>query len=204
MDLNAYSPLVRRDLRNLEQDFNTKYREIEQKRDSDLYEIQQRTPPTFELQKPSQRKKADGHVWVGGLLIIALLVLVALHLVRLLLGMLFTITWDTWGLVVKTFLYGGGFYLVVYCYSWIKNSAAEDDYNKEIQAYNEAEEQHKKRLFEFENTQSREIREINFWFETKINKLREEYQERYHRQCTRTLEREQQEHAVLNESNTTK
>lgn len=91
--------------------------------------------------------------------------------------MLFTITWDTWGLVVKTFLYGGGFYLVVYCYSWIKNSAAEDDYNKEIQAYNEAEEQHKKRLFEFENTQSREIREINFWFETKINKLREEYQE---------------------------
>ncbi len=177
MDLNAYSPLVRRDLRNLEQDFNTKYREIEQKRDSDLYEIQQRTPPTFELQKPSQRKKADGHVWVGGLLIIALLVLVALHLVRLLLGMLFTITWDTWGLVVKTFLYGGGFYLVVYCYSWIKNSAAEDDYNKEIQAYNEAEEQHKKRLFEFENTQSREIREINFWFETKINKLREEYQE---------------------------
>ena len=177
MDLNAYSPLVRRDLRNLEQDFNTKYREIEQKRDSDLYEIQQRTPPTFELQKPSQRKKADGHVWVGGLLIIALLVLVALHLVRLLLGMLFTITWDTWGLVVKTFLYGGGFYLVVYCYSWIKNSAAEDDYNKEIEAYNEAEEQHKKRLFEFENTQSREIREINFWFETKINKLREEYQE---------------------------
>jgi len=177
MDLNAYSPLVRRDLRNLEQDFNTKYREIEQKRDSDLYEIQQRTPPTFELQKPSQRKKADGHVWVGGLLIIALLVLVALHLVRLLLGMLFTITWDTWGLVVKTFLYGGGFYLVVYCYSWIKNSAAEDDYNKEIQAYNEAEEQHKKRLSEFENTQSREIREINFWFETKINKLREEYQE---------------------------
>lgn len=177
MDLNAYSPLVRRDLRNLEQDFNTKYREIEQKRDSDLYEIQQRTPPTFELQKPSQRKKADEHVWVGGLLIIALLVLVALHLVRLLLGMLFTITWDTWGLVVKTFLYGGGFYLVVYCYSWIKNSAAEDDYNKEIQAYNEAEEQHKKRLFEFENTQSREIREINFWFETKINKLREEYQE---------------------------
>ena len=177
MDLNAYSPLVRRDLRNLEQDFNTKYREIEQKRDSDLYEIQQRTPPTLELQKPSQRKKADGHVWVGGLLIIALLVLVALHLVRLLLGMLFTITWDTWGLVVKTFLYGGGFYLVVYCYSWIKNSAAEDDYNKEIQAYNEAEEQHKKRLFEFENTQSREIREINFWFETKINKLREEYQE---------------------------
>ena len=177
MDLNAYSPLVRRDLRNLEQDFNTKYREIEQKRDSDLYEIQQRTPPTFELQKPSQRKKADGHVWVGGLLIIALLVLVALHLVRLLLGMLFTITWDTWGLVVKTFLYGGGFYLVVYCYSWIKNSAAEDDYNKEIQAYNEAEEQYKKRLFEFENTQSREIREINFWFETKINKLREEYQE---------------------------
>ena len=177
MDLNAYSPLVRRDLRNLEQDFNTKYREIEQKRDSDLYEIQQRTPPTFELQKPSQRKKADGHVWVGGLLIIALLVLVALHLVRLLLGMLFTITWDTGGLVVKTFLYGGGFYLVVYCYSWIKNSAAEDDYNKEIQAYNEAEEQHKKRLFEFENTQSREIREINFWFETKINKLREEYQE---------------------------
>ena len=114
MDLNAYSPLVRRDLRNLEQDFNTKYREIEQKRDSDLYEIQQRTPPTFELQKPSQRKKADGYVWVGGLLIIALLVLVALHLVRLLLGMLFTITWDTWGLVVKTFLYGGGFYLVVY------------------------------------------------------------------------------------------
>ena len=177
MDLNAYSQLVRRDLRNLEQDFNTKYREIEQKRDSDLYEIQQRTPPTFELQKPSQRKKADGHVWVGGLLIIALLVLVALHLVRLLLGMLFTITWDTWGLVVKTFLYGGGFYLVVYCYSWIKNSAAEDDYNKEIQAYNEAEEQHKKRLSEFENTQSREIREINFWFETKINKLREEYQE---------------------------
>lgn len=177
MDLNAYSPLVRRDLRNLEQDFNTKYREIEQKRDSDLYEIQQLTPPTFELQKPSQRKKADGHVWVGGLLIIALLVLVALHLVRLLLGMLFTITWDTWGLVVKTFLYGGGFYLVVYCYSWIKNSAAEDDYNKEIQAYNEAEEQHKKRLSEFENTQSREIREINFWFETKINKLREEYQE---------------------------
>ena len=177
MDLNAYSPLVRRDLRNLEQDFNTKYREIEQKRNSDLYEIQQRTTPTFELQKPSQRKKADGHVWVGGLLIIALLVLVALHLVRLLLGMLFTITWDTWGLVVKTFLYGGGFYLVVYCYSWIKNSAAEDDYNKEIQAYNEAEEQHKKRLFEFENTQSREIREINFWFETKINKLREEYQE---------------------------
>ena len=177
MDLNAYSPLVRRDLRNLEQDFNTKYREIEQKRDSDLYEIQQRTPPTFELQKPSQRKKADGHVWVGGLLNIALLVLVALHLVRLLLGMLFTITWDTWGLVVKTFLYGGGFYLVVYCYSWIKNSAAEDDYNKEIQAYNEAEEQHKKRLSEFENTQSREIREINFWFETKINKLREEYQE---------------------------
>ena len=177
MDLNAYSPLVRRDLRNLEQDFNTKYREIEQKRDSDLYEIQQRTPPTFELQKPSQRKKADGHVWVGGLLIIALLVLVALHLVRLLLGMLFTITWDTWGLVVKTFLYGGGFYLVVYCYSWIKNSAAEDDYNKEIQAYNEAEERHKKRLSEFENTQSREIREINFWFETKINKLREEYQE---------------------------
>ena len=177
MDLNAYSPLVRRDLRNLEQDFNTKYREIEQKRDSDLYEIQQSTPPTFELQKPSQRKKADGHVWVGGLLIIALLVLVALHLVRLLLGMLFTITWDTWGLVVKTFLYGGGFYLVVYCYSWIKNSAAEDDYNKEIQAYNEAEEQHKKRLSEFENTQSREIREINFWFETKINKLREEYQE---------------------------
>lgn len=177
MDLNAYSPLVRRDLRNLEQDFNTKYREIEQKRDSDLYEIQQRTPPTFELQKPSQRKKADGHVWVGGLLIIALLVLVALHLVRLLLGMLFTITWDTWGLVVKTFLYGGGFYLVVYCYSWIKNSAAKDDYNKEIQAYNEAEEQHKKRLSEFENTQSREIREINFWFETKINKLREEYQE---------------------------
>ena len=177
MDLNAYSPLVRRDLRNLEQDFNTKYREIEQKRDSDLYEIQQRTPPTFELQKPSQRKKADGHVWVGGLLIIALLVLVALHLVRLLLGMLFTITWDTWGLVVKTFLYGGGFYLVVYCYSWIKNSAAEDDYNKEIQAYNEAEEQHKKRLSECENTQSREIREINFWFETKINKLREEYQE---------------------------
>lgn len=177
MDLNAYSPLVRRDLRNLEQDFNTKYREIEQKRDSDLYEIQQRIPPTFELQKPSQRKKADGHVWVGGLLIIALLVLVALHLVRLLLGMLFTITWDTWGLVVKTFLYGGGFYLVVYCYSWIKNSAAEDDYNKEIQAYNEAEEQHKKRLSEFENTQSREIREINFWFETKINKLREEYQE---------------------------
>lgn len=177
MDLNAYSPLVRRDLRNLEQDFNTKYREIEQKRDSDLYEIQQRTPPTFELQKPSQRKKADGHVWVGGLLIIALLVLVALHLVRLLLGMLFTITWDTWGRVVKTFLYGGGFYLVVYCYSWIKNSAAEDDYNKEIQAYNEAEEQHKKRLSEFENTQSREIREINFWFETKINKLREEYQE---------------------------
>lgn len=177
MDLNAYSPLVRRDLRNLEQDFNTKYREIEQKRDSDLYEIQQRIPPTFELQKPSQRKKADGHVWVGGLLIIALLVLVALHLVRLLLGMLFTITWDTWGLVVKTFLYGGGFYLVVYCYSWIKNSAAEDDYNKEIQAYIEAEEQHKKRLSEFENTQSREIREINFWFETKINKLREEYQE---------------------------
>lgn len=177
MDLNAYSPLVRRDLRNLEQDFNTKYREIEQKRDSDLYEIQQRIPPTFELQKPSQRKKVDGHIWVGGLLIIALLVLVALHLVRLLLGMLFTITWDTWGLVVKTFLYGGGFYLVVYCYSWIKNSAAEDDYNKEIQAYNEAEEQHKKRLSEFENTQSREIREINFWFETKINKLREEYQE---------------------------
>lgn len=177
MDLNAYSPLVRRDLRNLEQDFNTKYREIEQKRDSDLYEIQQRTPPTFELQKPSQRKKADGHVWVGGLLIIALLVLVALHLVKLLLGMLFTITWDTWGLVVKTFLYGGGFYLVVYCYSWIKNSVAEDDYNKEIQAYIEAEEQHKKRLSEFENTQSREIREINFWFETKINKLREEYQE---------------------------
>ena len=177
MDLNAYSPLVRRDLRNLEQDFNTKYREIEQKRDSDLYEIQQRTPPTFELQKPSQRKKADGHVWVGGLLIIALRVLVALQLVRLLLGMLFTITWDTWGLVVKTFLYSGGFYLVVYCYSWIKNSAAEDDYNKEIQAYNEAEEQHKKRLSEFENTQSREIREINFWFETKINKLREEYQE---------------------------
>lgn len=177
MDLNAYSPLVRRDLRNLEQDFNTKYREIEQKRDSDLYEIQQRTPPTFELQKPSQRKKADGHVWVGGLLIITLLVLVALHLVKLLLGMLFTITWDTWGLVVKTFLYGGGFYLVVYCYSWIKNSVAEDDYNKEIQAYIEAEEQHKKRLSEFENTQSREIREINFWFETKINKLREEYQE---------------------------
>lgn len=177
MDLNAYSPLVRRDLRNLEQDFNTKYREIEQKRDSDLYEIQQHTPPTFELQKPSQRKKADGHVWVGGLLIITLLVLVALHLVKLLLGMLFTITWDTWGLVVKTFLYGGGFYLVVYCYSWIKNSVAEDDYNKEIQAYIEAEEQHKKRLSEFENTQSREIREINFWFETKINKLREEYQE---------------------------
>ena len=177
MDLNAYSPLVRRDLHNLEQDFNTKYREIEQKRDSDLYEIQQRTPPTFELQKPSQRKKADGHVWVGGLLIITLLVLVALHLVKLLLGMLFTITWDTWGLVVKTFLYGGGFYLVVYCYSWIKNSVAEDDYNKEIQAYIEAEEQHKKRLSEFENTQSREIREINFWFETKINKLREEYQE---------------------------
>lgn len=177
MDLNAYSPLVRRDLRNLEQDFNARYRQIEQKKDSDLYQVQQRTAPTFDQRKPSQRKKADGHVWVGGLLIIVLLILVALHLIKLLLGMLFTITWDTWRLVVKTFLYGGGFYLVVYCYSWIKNSLAEDDYNKAMQAYNQAVEEYNNQLAYFNQDQNQRMQEIEYRFETEINKLREEYQE---------------------------
>lgn len=189
MDFNAYSPLVRRELRNLEQDFNARYREIEQKKDSDLYQLQQRTAPTFDLQKPSQRKKADGHVWVGGLLIIVLLILVALHLVKLLLGMLFTITWDTWGLVVKTFLYGGGFYLVVYCYSWIKNSLAEDDYNKAMRTYNQAVEEYNNQLEKFNQDQSQRIREIEYRFDTEINNLRAEYEKAQNTIITNAPER---------------
>ena len=189
MDFNAYSPLVRRELRNLEQDFNARYREIEQKKDSDLYQLQQRTAPTFDLQKPSQRKKADGHVWVGGLLIIVLLILVALHLVKLLLGMLFTITWDTWGLVVKTVLYGGGFYLVLYCYSWIKNSLAEDDYNKAMRTYNQAVEEYNNQLEKFNQDQSQRIREIEYRFDTEINNLRAEYEKAQNTIITNAPER---------------
>ena len=57
MDLNAYSPLVIRDLRNLEQDFNTKYREIEQKRDT---RYSNALPPHLSYKSPHNEKRRTG------------------------------------------------------------------------------------------------------------------------------------------------
>ena len=171
MDLNTLSPLAQRDLRNLERMFKPQFEEIESQKERELFDIERQYPvPVFPA-------------------ILILILLFILHLIRLLLGLFMTISWDTWEWVKNVFYIGSGLSIFGFIYDKIKNQITQSNYNDQMndyhismQAFEEEVEQHHQqqaqRVAEIESRYNDYYAEIYQEYELQQNAIISKMQER--------------------------
>lgn len=190
MDLNTLSPLAQRDLRNLERMFKPQFEEIESQKERELFDIERQYPvPVFTVKEPVKPNKSSLFLKIIIPAILILILLFILHLIRLLLGLFMTISWDTWEWVKNVFYIGSGLSIFGYIYDKIKNQITQSNYNDRMndyhismQAFEEEVEQHHQqqaqRVAEIESRYNDYYAEIYQEYELQQNAIISKMQER--------------------------
>ncbi|WP_143569651.1 hypothetical protein [Tannerella forsythia] len=190
MDLNTLSPLAQRDLRNLERMFKPQFEEIESQKERELFDIERQYPvPVFTVKEPVKPNKSSLFLKIIIPAILILILLFILHLIRLLLGLFMTISWDTWEWVKNVFYIGSGLSIFGFIYDKIKNQITQSNYNDRMndyhismQAFEEEVEQHHQqqaqRVAEIESRYNDYYAEIYQEYELQQNAIISKMQER--------------------------
>ncbi|WP_455162674.1 hypothetical protein [Tannerella forsythia] len=190
MDLNTLSPLAQRDLRNLERMFKPQFEEIESQKERELFDIERQYPvPVFTVKEPVKPNKSSLFLKIIIPAILILILLFMLHLIRLLLGLFMTISWDTWEWVKNVFYIGSGLSIFGFIYDKIKNQITQSNYNDRMndyhismQAFEEEVEQHHQqqaqRVAEIESRYNDYYAEIYQEYELQQNAIISKMQER--------------------------
>lgn len=190
MDLNTLSPLAQRDLRNLERMFKPQFEEIESQKERELFDIERQYPvPVFTVKEPVKPNKSSLFLKIIIPAILILILLFILHLIRLLLGLFMTISWDTWEWVKNVFYIGSGLSIFGFIYDKIKNQITQSNYNDRMndyhismQAFEEEVEQHHQqqaqRVAEIESRYNDYYAEIYREYELQQNAIISKMQER--------------------------
>lgn len=190
MDLNTLSPLAQRDLRNLERMFKPQFEEIESQKERELFDIERQYPvPVFTVKEPVKPNKSSLFLKIIIPAILILILLFILHLIRLLLGLFMTISWDTWEWVKNVFYIGSGLSVFGFIYDKIKNQITQSNYNDRMndyhismQAFEEEVEQHHQqqaqRVAEIESRYNDYYAEIYQEYELQQNAIISKMQER--------------------------
>lgn len=190
MDLNTLSPLAQRDLRNLERMFKPQFEEIESQKERELFDIERQYPvPVFTVKEPVKPNKSSLFLKIIIPAILILILLFILHLIRLLLGLFMTISWDTWEWVKNVFYIGSGLSIFGFIYDKIKNQITQSNYNDRMndyhismQAFEEEVEQHHQqqaqRVAEIESKYNDYYAEIYQEYELQQNAIISKMQER--------------------------
>lgn len=190
MDLNTLSPLAQRDLRNLERMFKPQFEEIESQKERELFDIERQYPvPVFTIKEPVKPNKSSLFLKIIIPAILILILLFILHLIRLLLGLFMTISWDTWEWVKNVFYIGSGLSVFGFIYDKIKNQITQSNYNDRMndyhismQAFEEEVEQHHQqqaqRVAEIESRYNDYYAEIYQEYELQQNAIISKMQER--------------------------
>ena len=190
MDLNTLSPLAQRDLRNLERMFKPQFEEIESQKERELFDIERQYPvPIFTVKEPVKPNKSSLFLKIIIPAILILILLFILHLIRLLLGLFMTISWDTWEWVKNVFYIGSGLSIFGFIYDKIKNQITQSNYNDRMndyhismQAFEEEVEQHHQqqaqRVAEIESRYNDYYAEIYQEYELQQNAIISKMQER--------------------------
>ncbi|MGP1463881.1 hypothetical protein [Tannerella sp.] len=190
MDLNTLSPSAQRDLRNLERMFKPQFEEIESQKERELFDIERQYPvPVFTVKEPVKPNKSSLFLKIIIPAILILILLFILHLIRLLLGLFMTISWDTWEWVKNVFYIGSGLSIFGFIYDKIKNQITQSNYNDRMndyhismQAFEEEVEQHHQqqaqRVAEIESRYNDYYAEIYQEYELQQNAIISKMQER--------------------------
>jgi len=190
MDLNTLSPLAQRDLRNLERMFKPQFEEMESQKERELFDIERQYPvPVFTVKEPVKPNKSSLFLKIIIPAILILILLFILHLIRLLLGLFMTISWDTWEWVKNVFYIGSGLSVFGFIYDKIKNQITQSNYNDRMndyhismQAFEEEVEQHHQqqaqRVAEIESRYNDYYAEIYREYELQQNAIISKMQER--------------------------
>lgn len=190
MDLNTLSPSAQRDLRNLERMFKPQFEEIESQKERELFDIERQYPvPVFTVKEPVKPNKSSLFLKIIIPAILILILLFILHLIRLLLGLFMTISWDTWEWVKNVFYIGSGLSIFGFIYDKIKNQITQSNYNDRMndyhismQAFEEEVEQHHQqqaqRVAEIESRYNDYYAEIYREYELQQNAIISKMQER--------------------------
>ncbi|WP_449190650.1 hypothetical protein [Tannerella forsythia] len=190
MDLNTLSPLAQRDLRNLERMFKPQFEEMESQKERELFDIERQYPvPVFTVKEPVKPNKSSLFLKIIIPAILILILLFILHLIRLLLGLFMTISWDTWEWVKNVFYIGSGLSIFGFIYDKIKNQITQSNYNDRMndyhismQAFEEEVEQHHQqqaqRVAEIESRYNDYYAEIYREYELQQNAIISKMQER--------------------------
>lgn len=190
MDLNTLSPLAQRDLRNLERMFKPQFEEMESQKERELFDIERQYPvPVFTVKEPVKPNKSSLFLKIIIPAILILILLFILHLIRLLLGLFMTISWDTWEWVKNVFYIGSGLSVFGFIYDKIKNQITQSNYNDQMndyhismQAFEEEVEQHHQqqaqRVAEIESRYNDYYAEIYREYELQQNAIISKMQER--------------------------
>ena len=173
MDLNTLSPLAQRDLRNLERMFKPQFEEIESQKERELFDIERQYPvPVFTVKEPVKPNKSSLFLKIIIPAILILILLFILHLIRLLLGLFMTISWDTWEWVKNVF----------YIITQSNYNDRMNDYHISMQAFEEEVEQHHQqqaqRVAEIESRYNDYYAEIYQEYELQQNAIISKMQER--------------------------
>ena len=190
MDLNTLSPSAQRDLRNLERMFKPQFEEIESQKERELFDIERQYPvPVFTVKEPVKPNKSSLFLKIIIPAILILILLFILHLIRLLLGLFMTISWDMWEWVKNVFYIGSGLSIFGFIYDKIKNQITQSNYNDRMndyhismQAFEEEVEQHHQqqaqRVAEIESRYNDYYAEIYQEYELQQNAIISKMQER--------------------------
>ena len=170
MDLNTLSPLAQRDLRNLERMFKPQFEEIESQKERELFDIERQYPvPVFTVKEPVKPNKSSLFLKIIIPAILILILLFILHLIRLLLGLFMTISWDTWEWVKNVFYIGSGLSIFGFIYDKIKNQITQSNYNDRMNDYHISMQAFEEEVEQHHQQQAQRVAEIESRITTKCH-----------------------------------
>ena len=163
---------------------------MEAQKERELFDIERQYPvPVFTVKEPVKPNKSSLFLKIIIPAILILILLFILHLIRLLLGLFMTISWDTWEWVKNVFYIGSGLSVFGFIYDKIKNQITQSNYNDRMndyhismQAFEEEVEQHHQqqaqRVAEIESRYNDYYAEIYREYELQQNAIISKMQER--------------------------